>query len=283
MGSVEEFDQLNDIKPPEGTPKINCYIGIPSYMGGTEPKCQTCIDELIMYEINRGNVITAPPARAFGSNIAVNRYNLVKHAIMMDAEWILFIDSDTVFPPNLLERLQSHGKDMVTAIVHAKQPPHVPMIVHRPDERTWVNITKYPPDSLIKVDCCGGGCFMVRTEVFKKIKKPWFAMPAVGDMLVLNAAEKLRNHEGDPTEIVNEIKEKLAISGLEGHVLGEDYYFCNKLTQAGIEIWADTSLELGHVGKYVFDVGDMAKYAKSGRFDRNNTLYGFTDGTEGTK
>ncbi|HVX59095.1 MAG TPA: hypothetical protein VHC19_00790 [Pirellulales bacterium] len=34
--------------------------------------------------------------------------------------------------------------------------------------------------------------------------------------------------------------------------LSEDYSFCERARQCGYRIWADTTIRLGHIGKYVF-------------------------------
>ena len=43
----------------------------------------------------------------------------------------------------------------------------------------------------------------------------------------------------------------------EGQTLGEDYYFCNKMREAGIRMWCDIDLsyQVGHVGQWVFTPG----------------------------
>jgi hypothetical protein len=34
--------------------------------------------------------------------------------------------------------------------------------------------------------------------------------------------------------------------------LSEDYSFCERARRCGYKIWADTTIRLGHIGKYVF-------------------------------
>ena len=36
----------------------------------------------------------------------------------------------------------------------------------------------------------------------------------------------------------------------QGHQLGEDFSFCRKARLAGLEVWADPSFEVQHLGDY---------------------------------
>lgn len=77
------------------------------------------------------------------------------------------------------------------------------------------------PDQIFEVDKVSraarlpGGCILIKAEVFNKIEKPWFEF----------------SWPNGGTEV------------------SEDYMFCDKVTAAGVEIWADLplSLELGHL------------------------------------
>jgi GT2 family glycosyltransferase len=59
-----------------------------------------------------------------------------------------------------------------------------------------------------KVDITGGGCMLIRTEVFDRIAEPWFAPE---------------------------------------HDFGTDIQLCRQVRAAGWEVWCDTSIEIGHL------------------------------------
>jgi len=63
------------------------------------------------------------------------------------------------------------------------------------------------------------GCLMIRMAVFDTLAKPWFNTRVEGEKL-----------------------------------LGEDYYFCERATEAGFEIWCDGDLskEVGHIGQKTY-------------------------------
>ena len=63
------------------------------------------------------------------------------------------------------------------------------------------------------------GCLLIKTSVFDKLPKPWFNTKEVGEK-----------------------------------IMGEDYYFCERATAAGFEIWCDGSLsrDIAHIGQTAF-------------------------------
>jgi len=58
------------------------------------------------------------------SHIDIGRYNLVKAAQSVYADYVLFLDSDMTFPFSTLERLHSHGKMIVGSSYISRRSPH---------------------------------------------------------------------------------------------------------------------------------------------------------------
>lgn len=71
---------------------------------------------------------------------------------------------------------------------------------------------------LTKCNSIGTGCALIKTEVFKKMSYPYFAFQD---------------------------------SDLEEEV-GEDIYFCKKAQKLGYEVWVDTTMQIGHIGEYIY-------------------------------
>ena len=74
------------------------------------------------------------------------------------------------------------------------------------------------PQEPFKCFALGTGCMLIKMSVFDKIEKPYF-------------------YYGD--------------AGQEG-LMSEDVYFCDKAHQAGYDVWCDPTIEVGHVGKYIY-------------------------------
>lgn len=152
-----------------------------------------------------------------GSLIVRNRNEAVGHAQKLGVDYILFLDSDMVFPGWTLRRLISHEKDIVGASYLQRDPPHKMLGV-------WESDKELSSDKLHSVTALPGGCLLIKLSVFDGMVEPYFRTPAYeasGD---------------DPA-----------------HIQGEDYYFCEQAAKLGYEIWLDVmlTLELGHVGKQV--------------------------------
>lgn len=82
-------------------------------------------------------------------------------------------------------------------------------------------LTKNPTGTtdLFKTDLIGTGCMLIKTSVFPKLKRPWFFLGEQNDT---------------------------------SPGMGEDAYFCKKAIENGIDVWCDPSVEVGHVGEYIF-------------------------------
>lgn len=154
-----------------------------------------------------------------GTLIADQRQKLVMMAIKQKADYVLFLDSDMRFPPYLLERLLSHGKDVVACNYATRRLPV--KTVAFSDFAELKCIYSSDKTGLEEVDAVGMGAMLIKTEIFKKLPLPWFSISYLpsGNMYI-----------------------------------GEDIYFC-KLAQAnGIKVYVDHDLskDVRHIGVMEF-------------------------------
>jgi GT2 family glycosyltransferase len=151
-----------------------------------------------------------------GADVAVAR-NLLAEKSKDIADYIMFIDDDVLLPANAIVKLISHEKDIITGLYFAKQEPHFPQIFTKSEKAKgrYDSVQEYKQDSLIEIDACGAGCLLIKAEVFKKLKRPYFQYIPKG--------------ENNPRK-------------------GEDFYFCEKAKEAGYKIFCDTSIICKHIG-----------------------------------
>lgn len=159
---------------------------------------------------------------------------LAKKACEEGYDRIMWIDSDMVFEPDLFERLSARldeGFDFITGLYFSRRMPIIPMIYsevacYLKDGKqipTSVEYRDYPKDSLFKVQGCGfGGCMMTTK-------------------MVLDLAEKYG----------------LPFSPILG--FGEDLSFCQRATQAGYDLYCDSSIKLGHMSHCIVQETDYLK------------------------
>ncbi len=149
-----------------------------------------------------------------GGDIVSARTWLVREALKHKATHILFVDSDMSFPPDTLEKLLAHDKDIVGVEYFRRKLPLEP--VFEPLEGA-------DPEKLYKAGFAATGLLLIKTSVFnselRPLKEPWFCFG--------------RNKEGEV-------------------VIGEDVWFCNTARDAGFEVWIDPTVKTMHIGEYAF-------------------------------
>ena len=153
------------------------------------------------------------------------RNMLAKKAIENGFDRVLWLDSDMMFQPDLLEKLSAHldsGLEYVSAMYYTRKAPVKPCILERLEliEKadgelvpTAVAVKEYPK-GLFRIAGGGFGAVMMTTELIKRCGPlPFFPMNG----------------------------------------FGEDYTFCLKAREAGAELWCDGSIVAGHLGTTCFN------------------------------
>lgn len=90
-------------------------------------------------------------------------------------EWLLMLDTDHTFDPDLVLRLltlfDSWDLDVLTGVYVSKAPPYPPLIHWRdPQDGGWRIITEWSPSArLIEIGRSGGGCLLIRRRVLERI------------------------------------------------------------------------------------------------------------------
>lgn len=181
------------------------YSTFASSLGGLIKMCtQVGIDTHVIYD---------------SSTILLNqRENLADQAIKINADYMLWLDSDMVFPNSTAIRLLAHEKDIVAANYMKRTNPLAS--VAYPETGNWDTwLPLESQEELEVVEGIGMGCMMIKTSILKKIEKPFFAF-----------------------EYTNS----------SWH--GEDFYFQRKLREAGHEIFVDMNLsrQIRHIGQWAF-------------------------------
>jgi len=158
-----------------------------------------------------------------GYTIAENRNFLVVQAQKEGCSHLLMIDDDMLFPQTMLDDLLKHNKDFVGVCAHSRTLPPMSMVTLFDQEEIPVADRllgrQKLPTELFTAKAVGGAVLLLKTSLFDKVSRPWFAN---------------ENYDTGMTRV------------------GEDYYFCNKVVDAGIDIWIDPQIPIGHIGNYVY-------------------------------
>ena len=158
--------------------------------------------------------------RNIGSEVAMQRQELVNTALDTDCTHILWLDSDMIFPTVIIEALMSHDKDIIACNYSTRVPPHRPVAF-----KTFGDLDKrvFSQTGIETVDAVGMGAMLVKRSVYEKIQKPHFGVEWNNDYTSL---------------------------------IGEDMFFCKKAAENGYEVWVDndTSMQISHVGTTAFTI-----------------------------
>jgi len=110
------------------------------------------------------------------SIVAQARNNGVEHASEFGADYLLFLDSDMVFPPTVLLRLVLHRKDIVGATYTRRVAPFDALGSKLAEQPAVLS------GDLLEMHRIPTGCLLINMQVFDKLAKPYFAStPTIRD------------------------------------------------------------------------------------------------------
>jgi glycosyltransferase involved in cell wall biosynthesis len=166
--------------------------------------------DLVLFTL--GNNVSLTLNHRESSMLTMNRNRLVDQSMEKNVDYILFMDSDMIFPKDALLRLLAHKKDIVGCVYRRRSPPFDSM----------GDITATPEDiekgNLVEAQRLPGGFVLISSWVFRGLPWPWY-------------------HER------YNMKDKAALS--------EDYCFCDLARENGFKLYCDLGLskDLAHIGE----------------------------------
>ena len=159
------------------------------------------------------------------STILLNqREKLIENAKDIKCDYVLWLDSDMMFPSTTALRLLAHNKDIV-ACNYMKRSKPLKTVAYT-DLTNWDSwLPLEPKDDLIKVEGVGMGCMLMKTEIFSSLQKPYFEF----------------TYKGDTQDWY-----------------GEDFMLLTKLRLNEFNVYIDTilSMDIKHLGIYAFGNND---------------------------
>lgn len=149
-----------------------------------------------------------------GSEVAMQRQQLVDEVLETKATHIFWIDSDMKFPADSLFSLLSHNKSIVGANYSTRVKPHRPVAF-----KSETNLDKrlFSGKGLEEVFALGSGMLLVNRCVYEDMKKPYYSIEWNDDYT---------------------------------NLMGEDLYFCKKAAEHKHTTYVDHDLSqrIAHIG-----------------------------------
>ncbi len=178
-----------------------------------------------------------------------------------DADWLFFIDDDTVPPEGALEHLLNLGKPFVGGVYYLGKFPHNPIAYYKQDDGTYAALVDYPHGALIEVDSIGMGCTLLHRSVFEEIQKGHKVYQRPNGSLYPMPLARVKNNKpnknGGEAYVKNgwmhepllerspEDKRPWPFYALE-YGRTEDHYFCELAANVGIKPYLDTAVVCDH-------------------------------------
>lgn len=168
-----------------------------------------------------------------GSLIYDSRNRLLDAALKSDADRLLWLDSDMYLPMDTLQVLSGDIDDdhQIVSGLYFQRKGDFPPVIYKscrldrlPDGRidpVAEQYRDYPDGDLFEVDAIGFGCVLMTMEAVRTIVSKYGHLPF------------------------------MPVGGF-----GEDLSFCLRAREAGVRIWCDSRVRLGHVGLHTYDEHD---------------------------
>jgi hypothetical protein len=169
-----------------------------------------------------------------GSLLVKTRNQLVKRFMDSDATHMLCIDSDLAWPPEAIIAMLRQDKDAICGVYPIRQGQL------EPGKNRFIFRPEYDPKGglaheghLLKLEYAPAGFLLLKRETLQKMMdfhpdcycKPKFVEIEHEDCFYFFNTEVYDNE-----------------------FWGEDYVFCRKLKEAGLELWADPLITFDHAG-----------------------------------
>lgn len=190
---------------------------------------------LVLADVAGPRRLVAKIGEHSSANISNARNDIVRKFLTTSADWLWMVDSDMVFPVDILEELLANADPERAPIVgglcfgtdEGRLFPTLYTAEKNADGRLHpMRYGDYPTDAMFQVIATGAACTLVHRSVYERIQErgynktyPWY-----------------QETEWAP-----------------GMPCSEDITFCVRAGQLGIPIWVDTAAKLGHHKSHLLD------------------------------
>lgn len=182
----------------------------------TEFAYERSLDSMI--EVCKAYNLFADTCHLENTNLEESRFEMVRDNFRGD--YLLFIDADQTFPPDAMAKLIRWGKPMVGTIIVQRKFPNMPCAAYGNPEEGYCKLLRWPAGALLDVDYVGMGFTLIAREVFEKLP------------------------DGNPFQRIH--------SPFTNSLCSEDVSFCVRVKKAGFPILVDSSIPVGHIGRFEY-------------------------------
>lgn len=142
----------------------------------------------------------------------------------MSGDWIWIQSDDQSWSPDALVKLLDRQVDVVAPLILKRSPPYYPVAFKEKSDEGYMpySLTELPETGLVPVHSAGSGGMLIQRYVLDDIGVPQDA----------------------------EWEDRHWFTYGSGVHLNEDLVLCQRITEAGYDIYLDVEVQMGHRGSY---------------------------------
>lgn len=176
------------------------------------------------------------------------------------ADWIWWMDADTISPQGAIKRLLATGKKLVSGLYFLKAPPHAPVAYTRNANGNYTPLMGWNRGEIVQADMVGMGCCLMHRSVLEEYERQFRVMERdTGGIMVVHKDDIISTntlHHKNDGKVVNsvwhiplrpptlDLKDFPFFIGEYNRT--EDVMFFENVARTGAELWVDTSVECKH-------------------------------------
>ncbi len=254
---------------------IKVAFGIPAYGAQGKNWWGPLVESVSVLHAQGIELVNIPPFESM--MVDISRNHIVDTFLKSDAEWLKWIDADNVETMGSLRRLLDTQKTLVTGVyVKRKMEKPEPLVYLRTESGRYNILENFTPGEILPIDAAGMGACLVHRSVFEDIRKNYRMLDLASGGIRVFHKDDIQGDIFDHTSDDNDGKvidgvhhQRVRMSSVEVFayfILGdgrtEDYGFFECAKRSGHQLWADTSVEAGHIGEYIHKPKDWRKYLR---------------------
>lgn len=216
------------------------YLSVIVYDGALKARTADAIIRTYLMGLWRAHYFPA------ADGISRARNHAVADFLKTDCEYLHFIDNDILFDAAAIAAIRRHGGRDIVVGIYAKKTERVACVYNSLPEGNP------PPDhlGLMEIAYGGTGFMRIHRRVFERMIAAHSELAYVCDF--------------DGSTKWDVFGMGVADCPVRGHrrYLTEDWLFCARARALGLHVWADTTIELGHIGTAVYPLApELARLA----------------------
>jgi len=205
------------------------FIATPAYSGVVNVQYALSLSDTLML-LAKHNIETMPRISTSGSLLVAERNRLLEAFWQSNCTHMLCIDSDLGWPAQAVLAMLDANKEFVAGVYPARG--NEKSFLFRPEKNPNGSIVT--EKHLLKMQYIPAGFMLISRSAIKKMREKY-------ENLYFEPKDKnCGNPEPGYCLFNTEV--------YEGEFWGEDFVFCRRAREAGIDIWVDPLIQFDHAG-----------------------------------